>query len=29
MHLEYARINDRKLEKSDYNLVDLEMDFRF
>jgi hypothetical protein len=29
MHLEYARINDRKLEKHDYNLVDLEMDFRF
>jgi hypothetical protein len=29
MHLEYARINDRKLEKHDYNLVDLELDFRF
>ncbi len=29
MHLEYARINDRKLEKHNYNLVDLELDFRF
>ena len=30
MHLEYARINDRSLAgKHDYNLVDLEMDFRF
>ena len=29
MHLEYARINDRSLTKHDYNLVDLEMDFRF
>ena len=29
MHFEYARINDRKLEKHNYNLVDLEMDFRF
>ena len=29
MHLEYARINDRSLAKHNYNLVDLEMDFRF
>ena len=29
MHLEYARINDRKLEKHNYNLIDLELDFRF
>ena len=29
MHFEYARVNDRALEKSDYNLVDLELDFRF
>ena len=29
MHLEYARINDRSLAKHDYNLVDVEMDFRF
>ncbi len=29
MHLEYARINDRKLEKHDYNLFDLELDFKF
>ena len=28
-HLEYARINDRKLEKHNYNMVDVEMDFRF
>jgi hypothetical protein len=29
MHFEYARVNDRALEKSDYNLVDLELDFKF
>ena len=29
MHLEYARINDRSLAKHDYNMVDLELDFRF
>ena len=28
-HLEYARINDRKLEKHNYNMIDVEMDFRF
>ena len=29
MHLEYARVNDRSLSKHDYNLVDVELDFRF
>ena len=29
MHLEYSRVNDRKLAKHDYNLVDVELDFRF
>ena len=29
LHLEYARINDRTLSKHNYNLVDVEMDFRF
>ena len=29
MHLEYSRVNDRTLAKHDYNLVDLELDFRF
>ena len=29
MHFEYARINDRSLEKHDYNMVDVELDFRF
>ena len=29
MHLEYARINDRSLAKPDYNMVDVELDFRF
>ena len=29
LHLEYARVNDRKLDKHDYNLLDVEMDFRF
>ncbi|MBR2113743.1 MAG: porin [Prevotella sp.] len=29
MHLEYARINDRSLVKHNYNMVDVELDFRF
>ena len=29
INLEYARVNDRSLEKHDYNLVDVELDFRF
>ena len=29
INLEYARVNDRNLEKSDYNMVDVELDFRF
>ena len=29
MHLEYAHINDRSLNKHDYNMVDVELDFRF
>jgi hypothetical protein len=31
MHLEYSRVNDRSIanNKHDYNLVDLELDFRF
>jgi hypothetical protein len=29
LHLEYSRVNDRKLAKPDYNLVDMEFDFRF
>ena len=29
MHLEYSRVNDRNLAKHDYNLVDMELDFRF
>ena len=29
LHLEYARVNDRRLAKHDYNLLDVEMDFRF
>ena len=29
MHLEYARINDRSQTKHNYNLVDMELDFRF
>jgi hypothetical protein len=29
MHLEYSRVNDRTLAKHDYNLVDVELDFRF
>jgi hypothetical protein len=28
-HLEYARINDRSLAKHNYNMVDVELDFRF
>ena len=29
LHLEYARVNDRKLAKPNYNLFDVELDFRF
>ena len=29
LHLEYSRVNDRSLAKQDYNLVDMELDFRF
>ena len=29
MHLEYSRVNDRNLAKHNYNLVDMELDFRF
>lgn len=29
MHLEYARINDRRLVKHNYNLIDVEMAFKF
>jgi len=29
MHLEYSRVNDRTLAKHNYNLVDMELDFRF
>ena len=29
INLEYARVNDRTLEKHDYNMVDVELDFRF
>ena len=34
MHLEYSRVNDRSIEianekKHNYNLVDVELDFRF
>ena len=29
MHLEYARINDRSLTKHNYNMVDVELDFKF
>ena len=29
LHLEYSRVNDRNLAKHDYNLVDMELDFRF
>jgi len=29
LHLEYSHVNDRNLAKHDYNLVDVELDFRF
>ena len=29
MHFEYSHVNDRSLEKHNYNLIDVEMDFRF
>ena len=29
LNFEYARVNDRTLEKHNYNMVDLELDFRF
>ena len=29
LHLEYSRVNDRSLAKHNYNLVDMELDFRF
>lgn len=29
LNAEYARVNDRSLEKSNYNLVDVQLDFRF
>ena len=29
LHLEYSHVNDRSLEKPNYNLVDVELDFRF
>ena len=29
LNFEYARVNDRTLEKHDYNFVDVELDFRF
>ena len=29
VNLEYARVNDRTLAKHDYNMVDVELDFRF
>ena len=29
MHLEYSHVNDRNLPKHDYNLIDVELDFRF
>ncbi len=29
LHLEYSRVNDRTLAKHNYNLIDLELDFRF
>ena len=29
LHMEYSRVNDRSLTKHDYNLVDIELDFRF
>ena len=29
LHLEYSHVNDRSLAKHNYNLVDVELDFRF
>jgi hypothetical protein len=29
LHMEYSRVNDRNLAKHNYNLVDMELDFRF
>ena len=29
LHLEYSHVNDRTLAKHDYNLIDMELDFRF
>ena len=29
LHAEYSRVNDRNLDKHNYNLVDVELDFRF
>ena len=29
LHVEYSRVNDRNLAKHNYNLVDVELDFRF
>jgi len=29
LHMEYSHVNDRNLAKHDYNLVDMELDFRF
>ncbi len=29
MHLEYSHVNDRNLAKHNYNLIDMELDFRF
>ena len=29
LHLEYSHVNDRNLAKHDYNLIDMELDFRF
>ena len=29
INVEYARVNDRTLEKHDYNMFDIELDFRF
>ena len=29
LHMEYSHVNDRNLSKHDYNLIDVELDFRF
>ena len=29
LHMEYSHVNDRNLAKHDYNLIDVELDFRF